>query len=110
LIRLAKSVLIHNVPRPFHKRPDLFHRALLTIKRLSWNGGEEYNRALQALRFAYSPINVEDFGRTIMVTDEKRNRNRLIPVKVYFDPVPYREALRALCVTPDTARVAIHNR
>ena len=81
LVRLAKSILIHDVPQPFRKRPDLFKQATGTIRSLAQAGGEEYDRAMFDLRFAFCPTHPVQNNR-----------------KIWYDVEKYRKALTTLGV------------
>ena len=62
LFRLARSVFIHHVPVGFRRRPDLFRQFVPKLQQIAREGGEAYEGALMALKFAFRPFNPEDFN------------------------------------------------
>lgn len=95
LTNLAYSTFIHNVPFGYEKqfvkgKATLNDHAKNRINALAMKGGAEYEHAIEALKFAYTPIGLPEDTDVSRVGELKDRR------EVWFDPRPYQEALEVL--------------
>ena len=51
---LVHDTFVANVPKGYSKRWDVYQRSKETVKKLGLNGGEPYNKAIMAVKFAFT--------------------------------------------------------
>lgn len=51
---LVHDTFVANVPQGYSKRWDVYQRSKETVKKLGIDGGEPYNQAVMAVKFAFT--------------------------------------------------------